>query len=159
YAEALAIYRRLADDRPQVYEPNLAGTLNNLGAVLSDLRELGEARDTYAEALAIRRRLAADRPQVYEPDLAGTLNNLGAVLSGLRELGEARDAYAEACSLYEKQKQRDWLEQADILSNWGLLEDEEGNEREALDRFQRAVVSCERGLGQLAESAHRDVFQ
>jgi Flp pilus assembly protein TadD len=45
---------------PQVYEPDVAMTLNNLGNVLSELRRLEEAEGAYREALGIRRRLAEE---------------------------------------------------------------------------------------------------
>jgi tetratricopeptide (TPR) repeat protein len=100
YGEALAIQRGLAADQPQVYRPDVAATLNNLGIVLSDLRELDGSRRAYEEALAIRRGLAADQPQVYQPDVAATLNNLGTVLRDLRELDGSRRAFEEALGLY-----------------------------------------------------------
>ncbi|MFN3422527.1 MAG: tetratricopeptide repeat protein, partial [Armatimonadota bacterium] len=84
FREAIEIYRRLAKAEPQVYEPYLAMTLNNLGYVLYNLRRFEEAEEAYREALEIRRRLAKAEPQVYKPDLAMTLNNLGTVLSDLR---------------------------------------------------------------------------
>jgi nephrocystin-3 len=59
--EALEIYRRLADKEPQVYEPYVAMTLNNLGNVLDNLRRFEEAEGAYREALGIYRRLADRR--------------------------------------------------------------------------------------------------
>jgi nephrocystin-3 len=44
YEEALAIRRRLAQQQPEVYEPNVATTLNNLGAALSGLASLWRRR-------------------------------------------------------------------------------------------------------------------
>ena len=78
---SLAIYRALAQARPEVYRPYVATTLNNLGTVQSDLNALEAARASYEEALAIRRELAQARPEVYRPDVAMTLNNLGTVQS------------------------------------------------------------------------------
>ena len=40
YDEALLHYRRLARSQPEVYEPDVAMTLNNLGNVLRDLSSL-----------------------------------------------------------------------------------------------------------------------
>ena len=94
YADALALRRQLVRERPQVYEPNVAGTLHNLGNVLLDLRELEQARVVYAEALALRRRLVQQQPQVYTPDMAMTLITMGDVLRDLREFTQARAAYA-----------------------------------------------------------------
>ncbi len=100
FAEALAIYRRLAQQHPAAYEPDVAMTLNNLGAVLANLGERPPARQALEEALAIRRRLAQQHPAAYEPDVAMTLNNLGTVLAELGERPQARQAYEEALELY-----------------------------------------------------------
>ena len=51
YVEALGLYRDLAAGQPQVYRADVASTLNNLGNVLRDLRDLGAARAAYGEAL------------------------------------------------------------------------------------------------------------
>lgn len=56
YREALLIYRRLSQIQPAVYEPDVTGTLNNLGAVLRNLRRLEEAEQAHREALALRER-------------------------------------------------------------------------------------------------------
>jgi tetratricopeptide (TPR) repeat protein len=80
YEEALGIRRRLAQQQPQVYAPDVATTLNNLGIALYQLRRLEEAVAAYEEALGIRRRLAQQQPQVYAPDVATTLTNLGNAL-------------------------------------------------------------------------------
>ncbi len=96
YRAALAIYRALTQSRPDVYRPDVAMTLNNLGIALHDLRDLEDARATFIEALRIRRELAQSRPDVYQPDVAVTLNNLGIVLSDLRALEDARAAHTEA---------------------------------------------------------------
>jgi len=143
YREALGIYRRLAKQQPQVYEPYLAGTLNNLGNVLSDLRRLEEAEGAYREALEIRRRLAEQKPQVYEPYLATTLNNLGAVLSYLRRLEEAEEAYREAQKIY--QRHDDVPDQrAVLLSNLGRLQMERERWEEAAETLREAVEQVER---------------
>ena len=89
YTEALAIRRELAEHRPDVYRPDVAMTLNNLGVAQRALNELEAARDSYTEALAIRRELAEHRPDVYRPDVAMTLNNLGNVQRDLNELEAA----------------------------------------------------------------------
>ncbi|VAV83825.1 TPR-repeat-containing protein? [hydrothermal vent metagenome] len=76
YNEALDTYRKLAEDNPQAFLPNVASTLNNLGNLQSDKNELDKAEDSYNETLGIRRKLAIDHPQAYLPDLAMTLRNL-----------------------------------------------------------------------------------
>jgi tetratricopeptide (TPR) repeat protein len=152
----MEIRRRLARSKPQVYLPDVARTLHNLGNVLSNLRDLDAARAAYDEALRIFRRLAQDRPQAYLHYVATTLNNLGKVLSDLCDPDAARAAFEEAWGLYDSLG--DHLDAAAVLTNWGLAE-ESVDPVAALDRFRSAVAACEQGLGQLAESAHRDVFK
>ncbi|HKI36229.1 MAG TPA: CHAT domain-containing tetratricopeptide repeat protein [Gemmataceae bacterium] len=101
YEEALASYRELARQRPDVYRPNVAMTLNNLGIVQRDLSDLEAARRSFAEALAIRRELARQRPDVYRPYVAGTFNNLGNVQRDLNDLEAARRSFEEAAQFYE----------------------------------------------------------
>ncbi len=102
YGTALDIYRELAQSRPNVYRPNLATTLNNIGNVLRDLRAFEDARAIYTEALLIRRELAQSRPDVYQPYVAGTLNNLGTVLIDLRSLEDAHATCTEALLIYRE---------------------------------------------------------
>ncbi|PDP74206.1 hypothetical protein CLI79_10835, partial [Porphyromonas gingivalis] len=88
-----------ATKNPQAYNPDLAGTLNNLGLLLSNNNEIKQAKDCYQEALDIRRDLATKNPQAYNPDLAGTLNNLGLLLSNNNEIKQAKDCYQEALDI------------------------------------------------------------
>ncbi len=122
---AWALYRELAQTSPDVYRPEVATTLNELGIVLTDLRALEDARAAYTEALLIRRELAQSRPEVYLPDVAMTLNNLGTVLSDLPALEDARAVYIEAVLIYRElaQNRPDIYrrEVAMILSNLGLV--------------------------------------
>ena len=62
-AEALQIYRELAEKNPETYRSELAETLNNLGLLDSNHGRLEEARKEYVEALQIRRELAEKNPE------------------------------------------------------------------------------------------------
>ena len=97
--KALDIRRELAQAEPGVHTPDLASTMNNLGATLRELRELGPAREIFGEALTISRQLAAAQPGVYRPDLAMALLNFGSVQLELHELAAARAAYQEALEI------------------------------------------------------------
>ena len=90
----------MARQRAEVYRPDVAVTLNNLGNVQRDLADLESARASYEEAIAIRRELARRRTEVYRPDVAGTLNNLGNVQRALADLESARASYEEATGLF-----------------------------------------------------------
>ncbi|MFC4068252.1 tetratricopeptide repeat protein, partial [Actinoplanes subglobosus] len=72
--EAVTIYQRLAEANPGAYLPDLAMSLNNLGAMLSELGRRDEALEPSQEAVTIRRRLAEANPGAYLPNLAMSLN-------------------------------------------------------------------------------------
>ena len=59
--------------RPRRLPPDLATSLNNLGAMLSGLGRREEALAATGEAVEIYRRLAVARPDAFEPDLARSL--------------------------------------------------------------------------------------
>lgn len=96
YGEALAIYRRLAQAQPQVYEPDVAMTLNNLGTVLRHLRRLEQAEEAYTEALEIARR--HDIPD----QRAQTASNLGRLWIEQERWEEAVAVLKEAVEQVER---------------------------------------------------------
>src|SRR5271165_3893844 len=77
--ELLRHRRELAAQNPAAYRPDLAATLNNLGALYADTHRFADAEAALKEAAGIRRELAAQNPAAYRPDLTATLNNLGAL--------------------------------------------------------------------------------
>jgi len=98
--EAIDTYRRLAQDNPARFAPDLARSLNNLSTFLSEAGECAGALAAICEAMEIHRRLAQDNPARFAPDLAMSLNNLSNRLSdagdgarGLAAIGEAVDTY------------------------------------------------------------------
>jgi len=100
--EALEIYRRLVGENPKAYLPDMAMTANNLGNLLSTLREREAAKALYEEALEIYRRLAGENPKAYLPDMAMTANNLGNLLNNLGEREAAKALYEEALEIYRR---------------------------------------------------------
>ena len=73
--------------------PDLAGSLNNLANMLSDLGRREEALAAAEEAVRLYRTLAQARPDAFMPDLAMSLNNLANMLS---DLGRPEEALAAA---------------------------------------------------------------
>jgi CHAT domain-containing protein/tetratricopeptide (TPR) repeat protein len=143
YEEALAIYRQLAQQQPQVYEPDMAMTLNNLGTALRGLRRYEAAVAAYQQALAIYRQLAQQRPQVYEPDVAMTLNNLGSALSDLRRLEAAVEAYQQALAIYRQlAQQQPQVYEPDMAGTLNNL----GNALSDLRRLEAAVAAYQQAL-------------
>jgi len=77
YADALKIYKKLAEENPDAYLPDLAMTQNNLGNLYSDLRKFDEAENAYADALKIYKKLAEENPDAYLFDLLQTQADIG----------------------------------------------------------------------------------
>jgi tetratricopeptide (TPR) repeat protein len=141
--EAVDIYRRLAQTRPDAVLPNLATTLNNHGSDLSSLGRREEALAATQEAVDIYRRLAQTRPDAVLPDLAGSLNNLGIRLSNLGHREEALAATQEAVDIRRRlaQTRPDAVlpDLARSLNNLGRDFFNFGRHNEALAATQEAV--------------------
>ena len=87
--EAVAIWRRLAKERPDAFLPDLAMSLHNQSNRLGELERRDEALAAIEEAVAIYRPLAEARPGAFLPDLAMSLTNQTGCLS---ELGRREEA-------------------------------------------------------------------
>jgi tetratricopeptide (TPR) repeat protein len=75
--EAVDLYRRLAEQHPDAFLPDLAASLNNLGARLSEMGRRAEALQATQEAVDLYRRLAEQHPDAFLPDLAASLAQPG----------------------------------------------------------------------------------
>jgi tetratricopeptide (TPR) repeat protein len=152
YQEALGIRRELARQSPEVYRPEVAATLNNLGNVQNDLNDLEAARQSYEEALGSYRELVRERPEVYRPDMAMTLNNLGNVQSDLNDLEAARQSYEEALgSFRELARQRPEVYRPNVAVTLNNL----GNVQSALNDLEAARQSHEEALSIRRELARQ----
>ena len=141
--EAVDIYRRLAQTRPDAFLPDLGMSLNNFCIRLSNLGRREEALAASLEAVDIRRRLAQTRPDAFLPNLASSLNNSGAVLSDLGRREEALAASQEAVDIYRRlvQMRPDAFlsNLADSLNNLGIRLSDLGRREAALAATQEAV--------------------
>lgn len=80
---AVDAYRGLAEQRPLVFDADLAMSLNNLGMMQSKIGDAEAALRSTAEAVAIHRQLAQRWPDAFLPELAMSLNNLRALLRSI----------------------------------------------------------------------------
>jgi tetratricopeptide (TPR) repeat protein len=141
--EAVKIRRKLSEQNPQAFLPDLAGSLNSLGNRLSELGRREEALKATEEAVGIYRKLSELNPQAFLPDLAMSLNNLGMMLSALGRREEALKATEEAVAIYRKLSELNpkvflpYL--AGSLNNLGLRLSELGRREEALKATEEAV--------------------
>jgi tetratricopeptide (TPR) repeat protein len=104
YGQAVARFRRLADDfpaRPE-YREALADGSHHLGLLLARLKRGPEAEEAYRQAVARWEKLLADTPDSprYQYGLAASLSELGVVLQrGRGRSRGAEDCYRKALSL------------------------------------------------------------
>ena len=138
--EALDIYRRFAQARPDAFLPDLAASLTNLSNQVSYLGRREKALAAAQEALDIYRRLAQTRPEPFLLYLAGSLNNIGERLSHLGRREEALAATQEALDIYRRARPDTFLPNlATSLDNLGIRLSNLGRHEEALAATQEAV--------------------
>jgi tetratricopeptide (TPR) repeat protein len=97
--EAVRLYRQLAQARPDAFLPYLAGSLNNLATMLSDLGRREEALAQAEEAVRLYRQLAQARPDAFLAGLARSLAVHGKCLTALERHAGAIHATTEAIRL------------------------------------------------------------
>ncbi|MDR0895435.1 MAG: tetratricopeptide repeat protein [Prevotellaceae bacterium] len=163
YAEALKIYRRLAERNPEAYESGVATTLNNLALLHSDTNKHEEAAEEYAEALKIYRRLAKRNPEAYESDVATTLNNLAILHSDTNKHEEAAEEYAEALQIYRRLAKRNpeayEPNVAMTLNNLAILHRATNKHEEAAEEYAEALEIYRRLAKQNPDADEPNVAQ
>ncbi|NTW48742.1 MAG: tetratricopeptide repeat protein [Chlorobiales bacterium] len=100
YEEILEIYRKLAVANPEAYLPDVAMTLNNLGALQAKKNKFEGAENAYREALEISRKRSDANLKADLPDAAMMLSNLVPLQSAKNGLEEAESSYREALEIY-----------------------------------------------------------
>jgi tetratricopeptide (TPR) repeat protein len=154
---AVGIRRHLSSSRPNTFLPHLAGSLDNLGNVLSDLGWREEALAATEQAVEIWRRLSSKRPEAFLPDHARSLTNLGTHLSKLGRREEALSAAEEAVGIQRRlaSSALDALlpDLGKSLSSLGLRLSELGRREEALAAAEEAV-----GIYRNLSSSRPDAF-
>ncbi|MDG5976555.1 hypothetical protein H010_14906, partial [Hydrogenophaga taeniospiralis CCUG 15921] len=106
--QALDILERLAQAKPERFEPDWAMSLNNYANRLVDDGQLTEALKHAKQALDIHERLALKRPARYQADAdnAQLLTALFAWLAGQGDLVLAADREPEVDGPYSQQPNR-----------------------------------------------------
>lgn len=106
FNEALKIYKELAKENPDVYLPEVAEVLTNMGIYYSrkNLDFIDEAIKAYEDALKIVKKLSNKKPKAYLPLKAKIYNNWGYLYEGLGEehYGQAFEKYNKALNIYRK---------------------------------------------------------
>jgi tetratricopeptide (TPR) repeat protein len=104
--ETLALYRQLAQQRPDAFLPDVATSLHNLANRLKDVGRRQEALEHTQEAVRIRRQLAQQWPDAFLPDLGRSLNNVANRLGEVGKREEALEHAREAMGIYRELAQR-----------------------------------------------------
>ena len=140
--EALEIYRELAASQPEVCRPDVAMTLNNLGNVLRELRELETARQVHAEALEVYRELAEWQEFAFSASLIDVLLNLG-ICSEL-QANEEYASFAYRAVLEISLAHNLWPRAAQAAAALASLARRRGNEETADALRKRCAIYLER---------------
>ena len=147
YDMALKAARKMAADHPELYEPLLAKTLNNIALLYTETADVAAAEPLFQESLALFKRLSSTDESTYSPYVASTLNNND-------ETGRYEDSeqtYLKALDLYGKLDQNTHAYDADYaatLNNLSALYFKDGTRLydshellvEALDIYRRLAA-------------------
>jgi len=143
FKEALQIYRQLAEENPEAYLPEVAGTQNNLGNLYRNVNKFKEAEEAFKEALQIYRHSAEKNPEAYLPKVAMTQNNLGILYRNVNKFKEAEEAYKEALQirrqLAEKNPEAYLPKVATTQNNLGALYWNVNKFKEAEEAYKEAL--------------------
>ncbi len=100
--ELLRHQRELAAQNPSAYQPVLALTLTNLGALFGGTHRFAEAEGALKEAADIERELVTQNRAAFQPILALTLTNLGNLYDDTHRFAEAEGALKEAADIWRE---------------------------------------------------------
>nr|WP_315230259.1 tetratricopeptide repeat protein [uncultured Albidiferax sp.] len=155
--KAADLYRSLADQRPDVFLPDLATSLNKLEAMQSALGQLEPALETAQEAADFYRSLADHQPDVFRPNLAASLNNLAAMQSALCQHEPALQTAQEAVGLSRNlAAQRPDVFLPDLATSLNNL----ANCQSALCQHEPALKTAQEAVGlyRILAAQRSDVF-
>ena len=140
---AIAIYRQLAQQNPEVYLPYLAVTLSNLASVERRQNQLDEARKNYEQSLELNRQLAARNPDKYLANVAMVLNEYGLLDASQNRMDSARQRYQEALQINRSMAQQNPAEYSSqlamTLENFAPLDAFQGKLDDARQHYEEAL--------------------
>ena len=133
--ECVSIRADLCREHPETYEPDLAGSYNNLAVLYKDTQRFQESEAMYKLALAVRERLTKANPQAYEPDLADSYYNFGNLYREIQRFQESEEMYNSALAIRERlTKANPQAYEPDLAGSYYNL----GNLYHATQRFQES---------------------
>ncbi len=142
--EAVTIRRKLAEQRPDAFLPDLAGSLCNMGIRYSNLGQREAALQATKEAVTIYQKLAKARPDAFLPYLAMALHNTGIWYSNLGQREDALKVTQKAVTIRRKlteQRPDAFLpDLASALNNLGIRYSDLGHREDALNATKEALT-------------------
>jgi hypothetical protein len=148
-AEAVSIFRTLADRKPRRFTASLAGALDRQARLLAAAGREADAVEAAREAARLLRDLAATEPGKYLPALASSLTDQAEWLSDMRQDDEALQAVDGAVTICQ-----DRLPRGDQPSSAARALLLQGRLRVGQARYREAAAPLARGW-QLAASGEQ----
>ncbi len=146
--KALDLWKRLAKDKPERFEPKGADSLSNYANCLASVGDTTQALACAKQALDIHERLAKDKPERFEPDWATSLGNYAIYLDDAGDSTQALACAKQASDIHErlaKEKperfEPDW---ATSLGNYAVYLTDAGDSTQALACAKQALDIHER---------------
>ena len=142
YDRALKAARKMAADNPELYEPLLAKTLNNIALLYTETADVAAAEPLFQESLALFKRLSSTDESTYSPYVASTLNNMAVLYSGnIDNASRVEQLLQETLSIYMSQDNVETFSPAvaSIWNNLALLYDETGRYEDSEQMYLKAL--------------------
>lgn len=142
YDRALKAARKMAADNPELYEPLLAKTLNNIALLYTQTADVAAAEPLFQESLALFKRLSSTDESTYSPYVASTLNNMAVLYSGnIDNSSRVEQLLQETLSIYMSQDNVETFSPAvaSIWNNLALLYDETGRYEDSEQMYLKAL--------------------
>jgi tetratricopeptide (TPR) repeat protein len=146
YAEALSSFERMLEINEAELgsdHPNVATSLNNVGAAHEMLGDLDDAAKAYGRALELRK--AVFGPQ--HPAVALTLNNVANVDAQRGEFDRALEAYRTSVAITQDAYGANHPQLAAALNNVALVHLLRGEHAQAVTVGERALAKWEAAVG------------
>ena len=142
YDRALKAARKMAADNPELYEPLLAKTLNNIALLYTQTADVTAAEPLFQESLALFKRLSGTDESTYSPYVASTLNNMAVLYSGnIDNASRVEQLLQETLNIYMSQDNVETFSPAvaSIWNNLALLYDETGRYEDSEQMYLKAL--------------------
>jgi len=147
YQEAVALARKAAKIRGELLgkqHPDYGTSLNNLGWIYRESKDLTHAESSCREALQVRKdALGNDHPMYAE-----ALNNLGWVYSFQRKPREAEQCFREAAAVNKQASGEQSAGYAISLNNLALLYRDQEDYAKALPLFEQVSAVYKSAFGE-----------